>query len=114
MTSGTPSSLDREARPSRDTARSSTWPPERTTQIEPKVWSKIASSGTRESMQPSTTACGCCPPEAAAAADDLVAVLRAAADESAVAGDQLGERVGWSPTIGTVAAVPTSRTGRPS
>jgi len=40
----------------------------RITQIEPNVWSKIASNGTRESMQPSTTAYGCWSPEATAAA----------------------------------------------
>jgi hypothetical protein len=68
MISGTPSSAT--AKPTDpSTARSSTCAPERTTQIDPKVWSKIASSGTRESIQPRTTACGCWRPEAAAAAD---------------------------------------------
>ena len=66
-TSGTPSATTANSiEPS--TAWSSTCAPERITQIDPKVWSKIASSGTRESMQPTTTACGCWSPEATAAA----------------------------------------------
>src|SRR5689334_9746702 len=68
MIRGTPSlATAKPTEPS--TARSTTWPPERTTQMEPKVWSKMASSGTRESMHPTTTAWGCWPPEAAAAAE---------------------------------------------
>ena len=94
------------------TARSTTCPPERTTQIEPKVWSKIASSGTRESMQPSTTACGCWPPEAAAAAAETSwPCSRPAADEPPVAGEQLGQRVG-GPHDRAVGALGTGDVGR--
>ena len=113
MTSGTLSAPT--AKPTEpSTARSTTWPPERTTQIEPKVWSKIASSGTRESMQPSTTACGCCPPEAAAAAETSWPCcgrpltkrrLPATSSASASAGRTIGR---------TVAAVAVPRSGGPS